>query len=185
MFLPNVTATAVLLCTALCAGGAVAQTTPGHPKPPKAVVKKGVRAAPLVTAAAATATSAHPTTPLAPLSEAELAVVPQVYVGELPCELGQRVHLQPDPANPGYFYLQVKHQRFHLRPVATSTGAVRLEDSVQGAVWLQLANKSMLMNQKLGRRMADECMSPVQQAMTEHLKHNPAPHLLDVAQTPR
>lgn len=74
---------------------------------------------------------------------------------------------------------------FYLRPVPTSTGAVRLEDPAQGAVWLQLANKSMLMNQKLGRRMADECMSPVQQAMTEHLKHNPAPHLLDVAQTPR
>jgi hypothetical protein len=32
--------------------------------------------------------------------------------------------------------------------VATSTGTVRLEDKQAGAVWLQIANKSMLMNQK-------------------------------------
>ena len=177
MFFPSIPAAALVLCTAFCAGGAVAQTT--KPKTPPAPAKKAVRAAP----AATTAVAAAPA--IAPLGEAELAVAPQVYVGELPCELGQRVHLQPDPVHPGYFHLQVKQQRFHLRPVPTSTGAVRLEDPAQGAVWLQLANKSMLMNQKLGRRMADECMGPVQQAMTEHLKHNPAPHLLDVAQTPR
>ena len=64
---------------------------------------------------------------------------------------------------------------FHYRmsPVATSTGAVRLEDQKEGAVWIQIANKSMLMNQKLGQRLADECMSPQQVAVTESIRKNP------------
>lgn len=168
----------VMGLTGAWAQGAGSQTA-SKTKP--VVAKRVAKVAPV----AAVAVQAAPVVAVAPLGEAEMAVAPHVYVGELPCELGQKVHLQADPAHPGYFHLQVKQQRFHLRPVPTSTGAVRLEDPAQGAVWLQLANKSMLMNQKLGRRMADECMSPVQQAMTEHLKHNPAPHLLDVAQTPR
>ena len=47
------------------------------------------------------------------------------------------------------------------------------------AVWLQLANKSMLMNQKLGKRLADECMSPVQVVVAEALKKNPGVSVLD------
>jgi hypothetical protein len=123
--------------------------------------------------------------PDAPLSDAELAIAANVYVGQLPCELGQTVVLQPDPSAPGYFYLQLREHRFRVRPVVSSTGAVRLEDRAQGAVWIQLSNKSMLMNQKQGRRMADECAGPVQRAAAEHLRLNPIPHLLDVAQTPR
>ena len=40
-------------------------------------------------------------------------------------------------------------------------------------MWLQLGNKSMLMSQKMGKRLADECMNPVQNAMNETLKKNP------------
>ena len=79
----------------------------------------------------------------------------------------------------------LKDQRFHLRPVASATGALRLEDQGRGAVWIQLANKSMLMDQRQGRRLADECMSPLQQAYAEHLKRNPAPSLIDVPQKSR
>ena len=122
---------------------------------------------------------------LAPLTEAEHAIAAQVHVGDLPCELGQSVRLRADETAPGHFHLQLKAQRFHLRPVVSSTGAVRLEDAAQGAVWLQLANKSMLMSQKQGRRLVDECASPVQVAYAETLKRHPAPHLLDVAQSPR
>lgn len=126
-----------------------------------------------------------PVVPVQPLSEAEHAVAANVHVGAFPCEMGQTVHLHPDEAAPGHFHLKTRTHRFHLRPVLTSTGAVRLEDAAQGAVWIQLSNKSMLMNQKLGRRLADECKSPMQQAVADHLRHNPVPHLLDVAQAPR
>lgn len=119
------------------------------------------------------------------LGDEELLLSTRVSVGNIPCELGQSVNLRPDADAPGYFHLQLKNQRFHLRPVMSATGALRLEDQARGAVWIQLANKSMLMDQKQGRRLADECMSPLQAAYAEHLRHNPAPNLLDVAQKSR
>lgn len=118
-----------------------------------------------------------------PLNDDELLLSTQVSIGNIPCELGQSVNLRADADAPGYFHLQLKNQRFHMRPVASATGALRLEDQARGAVWLQLANKSMLMGP--GQRLADECMSPLQAAYAEHLKHNPAPNLLDVAQKSR
>jgi hypothetical protein len=36
---------------------------------------------------------------------------------------------------------------------------VRLEDNSAGIVWLQLPSKSMLVSQKEGRRIADECIN--------------------------
>ncbi|MCX7251434.1 MAG: hypothetical protein NTX37_08045 [Burkholderiales bacterium] len=119
------------------------------------------------------------------LGDEELLLSTRVSIGNIPCELGQSVNLRADADAPGYFHLQLKNQRFHLRPVMSATGALRLEDQARGAVWIQLANKSMLMDQKQGRRLADECMSPLQAAYAEHLKHNPAPNLLDVAQKSR
>ena len=119
------------------------------------------------------------------LGDEELLLSTRVSIGNIPCELGQSVNLRADADAPGYFHLQLKNQRFHLRPVMSATGALRLEDQARGAVWIQLANKSMLMDQKQGRRLADECMSPLQAAYAEHLRHNPAPNLLDVAQKSR
>ncbi|MDO8280316.1 MAG: hypothetical protein Q8K31_00970 [Burkholderiaceae bacterium] len=114
-----------------------------------------------------------------PLGPAELAIAERVHVGHLPCELGAVVHLSADPVKPGYFTMETKSARYRMAPVVTSTGAVRLEDRHGGAVWLQLMNKSMLMNQKLGQRLADDCMSPTQLIVSEGFKTNPAPNLLE------
>lgn len=115
----------------------------------------------------------------AALSPAELAIAERVYVGTLPCELGASVTLTADTRAPGYFDMQGKNFKYRMFPVTTSTGAIRLEDQKAGAVWLQLANKSMLMNQKLGIRLADECMSPAQVAVAENLKINPPVSILE------
>lgn len=115
----------------------------------------------------------------AALTPAELAIAERVYKGRLPCELGAFVTLTADAKSPGYFDVQIKNQKFRMFPVETSTGAIRLEDHQGGAVWLQLANKSMLMSQKLGQRLADECMSPDQAVVAEMLIKNPAPSILD------
>ena len=145
------------------------------------VAKLGAVGAAGVAGGAAVAALASPSSRVAaPLSEAEQAIAANVHVGELPCELGQKVSLRADPDAPGYFRMSLKGERFHLRPVQSSTGAVRLEDTAQGAVWIQLANKSMLMSQKQGRRLADECASPEQQAAAVALKANPI-NLLDGA----
>ena len=115
----------------------------------------------------------------AALTPAELAIAERVQVGNLPCELGASVTLVQDAKAPGYFDMQGKNFKYRMFPVLTSTGAIRLEDQKAGAVWLQLANKSMLMNQKLGIRLADECMSPAQMVVAENLKLNPPPSILD------
>lgn len=115
----------------------------------------------------------------AALTPAELAIAERVQVGLMPCELGASVTLALDPKAPGYFDMQGKNFKYRLFPVVTSTGAIRLEDRKAGAVWLQLANKSMLMNQKLGIRLADECMSPAQMVVAQRMKLSPPSSLLD------
>ena len=72
-----------------------------------------------------------------------------------------------------------KGHRFRMHPVESRTGAIRLEDPKRGAMWLQLGNKSMLMSQKLGQRLADECQSPEQLTYAETLKKNPLPSILE------
>jgi len=105
----------------------------------------------------------------------------KVQVGTLPCELGQTVVLEADPAAIGFFHLRIGKLRYRLAPELTTTGAIRLEDKAAGIVWLQLANKSMLMNQKLGRRVADECQSAVQLQVAEELRRTPQASVLDDA----
>ncbi|MBC7608590.1 MAG: hypothetical protein H7228_03295 [Polaromonas sp.] len=117
------------------------------------------------------------------LTPAELSIAERVYVGKLPCELGATVTLTADPKNPGYFEVLGKNFKYRMFPVPTTTGAIRLEDRKAGAVWLQLANKSMLMNQKLGMRLADECASPAQLAVAEAIKKAPAVSVLDAPAT--
>ncbi len=115
----------------------------------------------------------------APLTPAELDVASRVHVGTLPCELGQTVVLAPDAASPGYFALRIGGSTYRVSPEVTTTGAIRLEDKAAGIVWLQLANKSMLMSQKLGRRLADECLSPLQIQVARAMLSNPPPSVLD------
>lgn len=115
----------------------------------------------------------------AALSPQELAIAERIEVGLIPCELGESVSVAADAHAPGYFDLQMKKLKFRMVPVVTSTGAIRLEDPAVGAVWLQLSNKSMLMNQKTGTRLADACMSSAQLAVAEAMIKNPPPSLLE------
>jgi hypothetical protein len=137
-----------------------------QPKPPKSAQATPKKMAP----------QPEPDTLMGP---DELAIAERVHKGALPCELGASVRLEADASQPGYFYLHGKGFRYRMHPVATSTGAIRLEDRKAGAVWLQLANKSMLMDQNKGRRLADECTNAEQVAFAENMKSNPPPSLID------
>lgn len=152
-----------------------AQAKPAQAKPAKAKSKPG-------TSKTQVAPKAEPETPMGP---DELAIADRVHKGQLPCELGATVRLEADTSQPGYFYLHGKGFRYRMHPVATTTGAIRLEDRKAGAVWLQLANKSMLMDQNKGRRLADECANAEQVAFAENMKTNPPPSLIDTSGTGR
>jgi hypothetical protein len=117
----------------------------------------------------------------AALTPAELAIAQQVESGLIPCELGAFVTVAADAAMPGFFDVHGKKFRFRMVPVVTSTGAIRLEDARAGAVWLQLSNKSMLMNQKTGSRLADACVTSAQAVVAAAMEKAPPPGLLDGA----
>jgi len=115
------------------------------------------------------------------LSAGDLELARRVHVGRTQCELGADVTVQLDEKKPGFFLVWTKNLRFRMHPVESRTGAIRLEDPRQGAMWLQLGNKSMLMNQKQGLRIADECQNAEQLAFAEEMKRNPPKPLFEGA----
>lgn len=96
--------------------------------------------------------------------------------------MGSSVSVTAHEKEPGFFRVKTRTASFLMHPVSSRTGAIRLEDASAGALWLQLSNKSMLMSQKLGQRLADECIDPEQAVVAEGLKKSPAPGILDAAQ---
>ncbi|MEJ7688696.1 MAG: hypothetical protein WKG52_17935 [Variovorax sp.] len=118
------------------------------------------------------------------LTEADLAVAKRVHTGKIQCELGADVTVTADEKKPGFFTVSTKGARYRMHPVESRTGAIRLEDPNAGALWLQIANKSMLMNQKQGLRLADECQAPEQLTAAAELKKNPQKSLFDAADAP-
>jgi hypothetical protein len=159
----------ILIATLSAAASAQTATAPAA-KPP---VKKAeaVKKAP----AAAKAKAIEEATPTAEpdprikLNENQLAIAKTVHTGDIKCELGAHVSVKPMKRE-GFFFVSHGMSKFVMHPVESRTGAIRLEDPVRGALWLQIANKSMLMNQKEGKRLADECQSPQQVAFAKDMK---------------
>jgi hypothetical protein len=151
----------------------LAQTKkPAAVKVAKASPSSMRKAAPAAAAAAAVAAPAA-------LSSEQLSIAQIVHTGNIKCELGQSITVTPDAKTQGAFDVSYAGRRYAVVPVPTKTGAVRLENAREGIVYMQLANKSMLLNEKQGRRMADECASPEQQAVAAQLKASNAPNVLE------
>ncbi|MEJ8849037.1 hypothetical protein [Variovorax rhizosphaerae] len=119
------------------------------------------------------------------LTPEDQAVALRVHTGTIKCELGASVSITADEKKPGYFTLMHSNVRYRMHPVESRTGAVRLEDPRQQAMWLQLGNKSMLMSQKQGLRLADECQAEVQAQLAEEIKKNPPKALFEGADEPK
>ncbi|MCZ2102987.1 MAG: hypothetical protein OZ923_12380 [Comamonadaceae bacterium] len=184
---PLILATALWLSPALAlaadagpapAGAKAPRAQPAAKPAPKVAVRK---AAPAKKSANEAKAAPEAVTEVIVLTPEEQAIAQRVYTGRIACELGAVVQIDPDPKSPGSFFVSGKGFRYHMRPMVSATSTVRLEDQHAGAVWLQIANKSMLMNQKLGHRMADECMSEQQAQVTQAMKTAPAPSLFDSA----
>ena len=97
-----------------------------------------------------------------------------VFTGTMRCELGSAVTVTQDAARPTMYQVSNgKGLTYTMHQVPTTTGVVRLEDRANGATWLQLGNKSMLMDQKRGERVADGCQNPQQVARDRELQQRP------------
>jgi hypothetical protein len=155
-----------------------AKTAAAKPTGAKPAPGRNPKLAPAAQKAVEEATPLEEPDPTIKLTEDDLAVARKVFVGEIPCELGAKVKITP-LRREGFFLVTTGRNRFRMHPVESRTGAIRLEDPVRGAMWLQLGNKSMLMSQKLGQRLADECQSPDQVTYAEAMKSRPPVNLLE------
>jgi hypothetical protein len=113
------------------------------------------------------------------LTEEQISIAQIVHTGRIACADGQSVTITPDPKINGAFDLLLGKAKYDVVPVPTKSGAVRLEDSKTGIVFMQLANKSMLFNERQGKRLADDCINPAQKAVADAMRANPTAGVLD------
>ena len=115
----------------------------------------------------------------AALTPEQMSIAEIVQTGRVQCADGVSVTVTPDAKAPGNFDIQFGKVKYDVVPMPTKSGAVRLEDAKTGIVFMQLANKSMMFNERQGRRLADDCVSPAQQAVADAMKANPTAGVLD------
>lgn len=139
---------ASLLVLALTSMPAMAQTAP------KAAAKTTAKAP----------AKAPVEAPLPPASADQLEAANIAHLGDYACEFDQTVTLEPYAKAAGYIEMKQKSQAWVMKPVLSSTGALRLEDVKGRMLMIQIANKSMVMDTKIGQRLVDGCMHEKQRA---------------------
>jgi hypothetical protein len=113
------------------------------------------------------------------LTAEQISIAQIVHTGRVACADGHSVTITADAKVNGAFDLFLGKTKYDVVPVPTKSGAVRLEDSKTGIVFMQLANKSMLFNERQGKRLADDCINPAQQAVADAMRANPTAGVLD------
>jgi hypothetical protein len=157
------------ILTALAAALLLAGTGQAQTKPAKPTAK--------VTKPAAKAPAKKPAPAEAPLAKAEgeqLAAASMAHFGDYACEFDQSVTVKLTPNNDGYVDVRFKANTWTMKPVLSSTGALRLEDVKGQMLMLQIANKSMLMDTRLGQRVVDGCVHDKQRLAIAAAASQPA-----------
>ena len=101
------------------------------------------------------------------------------YLGRMACDERVVVTITEDKKQSHRYDITVGKAQYKTQRVATQSGAIRLEDKARGVVWLQMANKSMLFNEKAGKRLANNCRNEVQTAAEQVIAMSNAPTVLD------
>jgi len=135
----------VALAAALACGGALAQSAKKKPAA-KPAPKPAVEA------------------PVPPASPEQIAAASLVLYGEYTCELKQTISVTPDAKHTGYADVKFGKHTYTMKPVLSSTGALRFEDVDGETLLLQIRYKSMLLDVKQGHRLVDECVHEKQLA---------------------
>lgn len=103
-----------------------------------------------------------PTTPaqraaLPAADEQQLAAAELVHYGKYVCDEKIEVFVEKDQLSAGYVDVRHKKDIWVMKPVASATGAVRLEDIDRNVLVVQIPYKSMLLNVRSGQRIVDSC----------------------------
>ncbi len=80
------------------------------------------------------------------------------------CELGNKLTVYRNTNDDQQIALHWNKHLHHMTRVSTTTGAQRFENSRSGLVWIGIPAKSMLLDSKKGRQLANECKSHEQTA---------------------
>ena len=149
------------LALAILAAGVVALPAAAQTAPAKPAAKA---------AAPAKAAPAKPEMIIPDAYPEQVKAAELVYYGKYDCEFNQTVDIAQSPKYPAY--VTVKHGKgeWLMKPVLSSTGAVRLEDVKGETLMVQIASKSMLLNTMTARRIVDDCVSPRQRELIEAAK---------------
>ena len=144
--------------------GAAAAAAPAKkaakPPPPRQAARPAARAPAKAAPAAKAAVVAD--LPLPAASGEQIAAAALTHFGPYDCDFGQKVNVALHTRTEGYVEVQFGKQTWVMKPVLSSTGALRLEDVRGRTLMLQIANKSMLMDVLAGRRLVDECVHEAQ-----------------------
>ncbi len=152
--------TPAALAQATAAPKKPAAATPATPRPaanpaPRGTTRAAVPARPAVP---------PPPPPLPAATGEQIAAAALTHFGPYDCDFGQKVMVTLNQRNEGYVDVQLGKQTWTMKPVLSSTGALRLEDVRGRTLMLQIANKSMLMDVAAGRRLVDDCVHEAQRA---------------------
>jgi len=99
---------------------------------------------------------------LPPAASEQLAAVALILFGDYACEFDKSLRVSLNPKFDGYVDLLFEKQLFTLKPVLSHTGALRLGDVRRRLLLVQIPVKSMVMDVKIGRRLADDCTHETQ-----------------------
>lgn len=95
----------------------------------------------------------------------------QISTGWSMCNDDVGVLVLDDPYRPNGYKLQFRGRTYLMHAVHSRSGAPRLENG-EGLVWLELANKSMLLDESQSIRLADDCQTPSQVQYTAWARNN-------------
>jgi hypothetical protein len=114
--------------------------------------------APARTAASAAQPAILPAPALSPANPEQQLAASLVLLGPYDCEFKQTLSVTKHQVD-GYVVVTFSSRAYTMKPVRSTTGAVRLEEVAGGPMLMvQIPTKSMLMDTVRGRRIVDACV---------------------------
>jgi hypothetical protein len=114
----------------------------------------------------------------------QIAAAALTYFGDYACEFGQHLMIGLTPNHDGYVDVTFGKAKYTMKPLLSSTGALRLEDVRGRMLLLQIAFKSMLMDIQAGHRVVDDCVHEKQIEARRLAASKPAEPGLGIEQKP-
>jgi len=81
----------------------------------------------------------------------------RLTTGVFHCDMNRKVELRQVSEDRKSAILYWERRNYTMQVVATQTGALRLEDKTSGLTWITIPGKSMLLDTKQGKQLANEC----------------------------